>query len=945
MNAGLRREFTGAEVVEALEQMHPLKAPGPDGMNALFFQQYWHIVGPQVIETVLNFLRGGTLPDDMNHTFFVLIPKKKDPNSMGDFRPISLCNVTYKLISKVLANRLKVFLGDVVSENQSAFTPGRLITDNVLVAFEIFHYMNNSRRGEGHMALKLDMSKAYDRVEWDFLEAALRKLGFDGGWIDRVMACVRSVTFSVLVNGTPSDRFTPKRGLRQGDPLSPYLFILCAEALSGLIRRALENRSIHGVRVANRAPIVSHLFFADDSIIFTKATAEEMQTVKSILMTYEKASGQAINLSKTTVSFSKCVPQTKRVDLAGILGVCVVEKQDKYLGLPTWVGRSKKPVSDVIREKLWRKLQRWKGLFLSKAGREVLIKAVAQSIPTYVMSVFKIPSSFCDEIRSVVSRFWWGQKQTERKIHWVAWDKLCTPKDKGGLGFRDYQLFNQALLGKQAWRLCTEKDCLMTRVLAGKYFPSTCFMKSNLGQNPSFTWRSIWGAREVLERGLRRRIGRGDTTYIWDDAWISGTITGRVLSPRPGDCRFEKVCELIEEESMRWNRARLKECFLAFEADRVASISLSKRRPEDEWFWAAERDGIYTVNSAYKLLAKKDDELTDASSSSTDNWLWGSMWQIDVLPRIKSFFWQLCREALPTKARIARRLGLGPSTCPLCLLEDETDIHLFRDCTWTRRVWNEMEMKEAGPRGNGELRDWLTEVWTTMQEEERARFMISCWAVWRARNEHVFESTELRVDLVTCRIRGLMEELAKVKTQDNCRGQMTHQMRVETGEGWQPPPEGVVKINVDAGCYQAKRGFGILARNDMGAVVWCSVIQEEGEMVVEVAEAMAILWALAKARDAGNSRVVVESDCLTVVTALTNNAKGRSTLFLILDDIRCLASCFEAISWRHISRNFNKGAHELAHLKPWVRGCRDWIGDVPSQILSIVNADRNSLIG
>ncbi|KAL9233000.1 hypothetical protein vseg_008046 [Gypsophila vaccaria] len=347
---------------------------------------------------------------------------------------------------------------------------------------------------------------------------------------------------------------------------------------------------------------------------------------------------------------------------------------------------------------------------------------------------------------------------------------------------------------------------------------------------------------------------------------------------------------------MRWNMAKLKECFLAFEADRVASISLSKRRPEDEWFWAAERDGIYTVKSAYKLLAKKDDELTDASSSSTDNWLWGSMWTINVLPRIKSFFWQLCREALPTKARIARRLGQGPSICPLCLLEDETDIHLFRDCTWTRRVWNEMEMNEAGPRGNGELRDWLTEVWTTMQEEERARFMISCWAVWRARNEHVFESTELRVDLVTCRIRGLLEELAKVKTQNNCRGQMTHQMRVETGEGWQPPPEGVVKINVDAGCYQAKRGFGILARNDMGVVVWCSVIQEEGEMVVEVAEAMAILWALTKARDAGNSRVVLESDCLTVVTALTNNVKGRSTLFLILDDIRCLASCFEAIS-------------------------------------------------
>ncbi|XP_074293296.1 uncharacterized protein LOC141620279 [Silene latifolia] len=165
MNAGLSNDYSEEEVITALKQMHPLKAPGIDGMNGLFYQTYWHIIGPSVIRTVLNVLNGAPIPEGLNKTNIVLIPKKKAPDKMFVFRPISLCTVIYKLISKVLANRLKVFLGEIVSENQSAFTPGRLITDNVLIVFELFHHMKNSRSGGGHMALKLDMSKAYNRVE------------------------------------------------------------------------------------------------------------------------------------------------------------------------------------------------------------------------------------------------------------------------------------------------------------------------------------------------------------------------------------------------------------------------------------------------------------------------------------------------------------------------------------------------------------------------------------------------------------------------------------------------------------------------------------------------------------------------------------------------------------------------------------------------------------
>jgi hypothetical protein len=201
MNDSLLAAYTEEEITTVLNGIGDLKAPSPDGMPAIFFKKLWDLIGPRVKNEVIQVLNGAAMSTGYNDTTVVLIPKMKDPKSLKELRPISLCNVLYKIISKDLAGRLKGILDEIISPNQSAFMPGRLISDNILVAYEVTHFLKNKRRGnDGYLALKLDTSKAYDRVEWDFVEAMMVKLGFDQVYINLVMKCVRSVRYKIKVN-------------------------------------------------------------------------------------------------------------------------------------------------------------------------------------------------------------------------------------------------------------------------------------------------------------------------------------------------------------------------------------------------------------------------------------------------------------------------------------------------------------------------------------------------------------------------------------------------------------------------------------------------------------------------------------------------------------------------------------------------------------------------
>ena len=228
---------------------------------------------------------------------------------MIDLRPISICNVVYKIMSKCL----KPLLHHLISDQQSAFIPGRLITDFILVAYETPHCLiKNKTENNVTMAVKLDMSKAYDRVEWDFLEGVMRRMDFPMHWINLVMRCVTTVSFNVCVNAILVGPIVPNRGLRQGDPLSPYLFIICAGALTSLLRRSERIGDLNGIKVVVGAPSISCLLFTDDSLMFCNAKGSEAQKLKDVLVSYSNASRQVINFDKSSISFSPRVSENIR---------------------------------------------------------------------------------------------------------------------------------------------------------------------------------------------------------------------------------------------------------------------------------------------------------------------------------------------------------------------------------------------------------------------------------------------------------------------------------------------------------------------------------------------------------------------------------------------------------------------------------------------------------
>ena len=361
---------------------------------------------------------------------------------------------------------------------------------------------------------------------------------------------------------------------------------------------------IHGTRICCTALSVSHLLFAYDSFLFSKATISEAQCLKDILYSYEQASGQAINFIKSAISFSANTSQESISSIIACLGVSEAIGSGKYLGLPSMVGRSKEAIFSYLKDRIWKKCQAWSARSFSRAGKEILIKSVAQAIPSYCMGAFLIPTSLCDEIESMMNSFCWGSKKNGQcGINWLRWDKLTRHKSLGGLGFRNLEAFNLSMLGKQSWKLLSDSTSLLSRILKAKYFPRRDFLDANLGHNPSYTWRSLWSTQSLLTLGHRWKIGDGSQISLWCMPWIHTLPTLKPTALPLVHHEDITVNYLLNSGWNSWNIPLVQSLFNPLDAASILSMPLFTRDYTDRRIWKATADGTYTVKSAYCICS------------------------------------------------------------------------------------------------------------------------------------------------------------------------------------------------------------------------------------------------------------------------------------------------------------------------------------------------------
>ncbi|GJX13900.1 RNA-directed DNA polymerase, eukaryota [Tanacetum coccineum] len=661
----LERGVSREEIRRAVWGCGENKSPGPDGFTFEFFKKYWEIVGPDLCEAVEHFFENGTFSKGCNSSFIALIPKVVDAKFVNDFRPISLIGSVYKVVSKIMANRLAFVISGIVSDTQSAFLAGRQILDGPFILNEILHWCK--KKYKKAMFFKVDFAKAYDSVRWDYLLDVLEAFGFGATWCKWIRGTFCFAKASVLVNGSPSDEFQFFCGLKQGDPLSPYLFILVMESLHLVVTNAVSNGMFKGIRLHNSLSI-SHLFYADDALFIGEWSDLNVKGIINILKCFFLASGLQINIHKSQL-LGVGVPRSTVEAVAASMGCSVMEHNFRYLGVRVGENMSRLKAWDDVVLKLRSRLSKWKAKTLSIGGRLTLLKSVLGAAPLYTMSIYKVPKGVLKVMESIRSNFFKGVEFGDKKVSWVAWDKVLASKKKGGLGVSSFLALNRALILKWVWRFVSQDGSLWFRVIQALYGVSI----DRHSSLKTSVWSSILKEVRVLkDKGFdflsfcSKRIGDGNTTRFWLDIW-KGDKVFRDIYPRvfslvsnPNITVAEVMGVSLGESLRRPVRGGAEEqqfAELALVLDSVVCSSL-----HDRWVCTMSSDGNFRVKDVRISI----DEIFLPSHMESTNWVRGVTLESSSCP--------MCRSSVEDVHHVLLRCSLAQAV-------------LRRVCRWWDLDW------------------------------------------------------------------------------------------------------------------------------------------------------------------------------------------------------------------------------------------------------------------
>jgi hypothetical protein len=377
---------------------------------------------------------------------------------------------------------------------------------------------------------------------------------------------------------------------------------------------------------------------------------------------------------------------------------------------------------------------------MSSAAKGTLITSVLQSLPTYAMGIFKFPAGLLEKLTKIVRDFWWGDEENRRRMHWMAWDRLAWPKYQGGVGFRDLKVFNQALLARQAWRLIQFPDSLCARLLKARYYPSGNLLDTAFIQNSSTTWQGIIYGLELLKKGVAWRIGNGSSVRIFRDNWLPRVDDPKVAMKRRTN-RRRWVSELINPDTRSWDERLIREISYAHDADMILSIKLPMTPCDDFVAWLPEKNGMFTVSSAYRLgLEPALIAMSPGQSSSNptgERRIWDLVWKAKVPPKLRVFAWKAATETLDVKVAFHRCISIVLPTCTICGCGVESVHHALVTCTLARALREGMRSHWDLPteeefRFSG--KEWILNLLLQARASQRDQVIFLLWRVWHHRN-------------------------------------------------------------------------------------------------------------------------------------------------------------------------------------------------------------------